>query len=614
VQNSSCRSAKSGTCLAIVVIAALTGAGALANAVNLLSVDLPNYRKMEKAVWLEQNLSDENRNWLHHADQGTETFSIPYEWFVALEQPTFTLMAGAPLISPDYLDRFGFIAGSTDSGQSDLPIGFAHGQAVIDPTSGVTWQNPQTRQPMTTIGLTCAACHTGRLDYGNTTILIDGGPALTDLGKFRKAIILSLLFTRHAPFRFDRFAARVLGENADPGAKDELLAQLDNVIAEGSVEFNWDNAVRSKSVEEGFTRLDALNRIGNQVFGLDLNTVRNSTRQNYAPISAPVHFPRIWDAPWFDWVQYNGSIERPMVRNAGEALGVRARINLINPDRPYYTSAVQVGTLYKIQSLLAGHQPNMASGFTGLTSPRWPAEILPPIDQALASKGAQLYQARCQGCHLPPIGTAEFWDPKHWSEPNSAGERYLKLKLIDVDRIGTDPARVEDMINRRVATPAELGIATEQFGPALGQLVEKTIDVWYDSQTPPIPSIERETMNGNRANGLRAVFKYKARPLDGIWATPPYLHNGSVPTIYDLLSPVRERPKHFTLGDREYDPIHLGFRHDRKLSGGFAFDTTIRGNLNTGHEFDDAPESKGVIGPWLKPAERLAIIEYLKTL
>ena len=60
--------------------------------------------------------------------------------------------------------------------------------------------------------------------------------------------------------------------------------------------------------------------------------------------------------------------------------------------------------------------------------------------------------------------------------------------------------------------------------------------------------------------------------------------------------------------------MFLGFRHDRKLSGGFEFDTTIRGNLNTGHEFDDAPESKGVIGPWLKPAERLAIIEYLKTL
>jgi hypothetical protein len=119
-------------------------------------------------------------------------------------------------------------------------------------------------------------------------------------------------------------------------------------------------------------------------------------------------------------------------------------------------------------------------------------------------------------------------------------------------------------------------------------------------------------MNGNRPNGVRALLSYKARPLNGIWATPPYLHNGSVPNLYALLSPVAERPKKFYLGNREYDPADVGYRID-KFPGGFEFDTTIRGNSNSGHEFTDSPNRVGVIGRQLSPDERRALIEYLKT-
>jgi hypothetical protein len=106
---------------------------------------------------------------------------------------------------------------------------------------------------------------------------------------------------------------------------------------------------------------------------------------------------------------------------------------------------------------------------------------------------------------------------------------------------------------------------------------------------------------------------YMPRPLNGIWATPPYLHNGSVPNLYALLSPVAERPTTFYLGNREYDPEHVGYRTG-KFPGGFEFDTTIRGNRNTGHEFADSPNKDGVIGRLLTPDERLDLIEYLKTL
>jgi hypothetical protein len=55
------------------------------------TVELPNYTTVGKAVWRDQNWSADQRNWFHHADQGTQTFGIPYEWFIALEQPALCL-------------------------------------------------------------------------------------------------------------------------------------------------------------------------------------------------------------------------------------------------------------------------------------------------------------------------------------------------------------------------------------------------------------------------------------------------------------------------------------------------------------------------------------------
>jgi hypothetical protein len=117
-------------------------------------------------------------------------------------------------------------------------------------------------------------------------------------------------------------------------------------------------------------------------------------------------------------------------------------------------------------------------------------------------------------------------------------------------------------------------------------------------------------MNGYRKNGIDHPLGYKARPLNGIWATPPYLHNGSVPNLYALLSPVSERPTKFYLGNREYDPVKVGYGTD-KLDNGFELDTTLRGNTNTGHEFNNGKD--GVIGRLLTPQERRALVEFLKT-
>jgi hypothetical protein len=101
------------------------------------------------------------------------------------------------------------------------------------------------------------------------------------------------------------------------------------------------------------------------------------------------------------------------------------------------------------------------------------------------------------------------------------------------------------------------------------------------------------------------VDLYKGRPLDGIWASAPYLHNGSVPNLYELLRPADKRMKTFYVGSREFDPEKVGF--DTNDKSGTLLDTTIKGNSNSGH--DDV-----IYGGKLTEDEIWELVEYMKTL
>src|SRR5258708_36095179 len=89
---------------------------------------------------------------------------------------------------------------------------------------------------------------------------------------------------------------------------------------------------------------------------------------NFATSNAPVRFPQIWDASWFTWVQYNSSIADPMVRNIGEALGVRAVAKLYGPAAGDLDNSVNVPGLRVVEELLSGPAP-----YKGLSSPKWPS-------------------------------------------------------------------------------------------------------------------------------------------------------------------------------------------------------------------------------------------------
>ena len=124
---------------------------------------------------------------------------------------------------------------------------------------------------------------------------------------------------------------------------------------------------------------------------------------------------------------------------------------------------------------------------------------------------------------------------------------------------------------------------------------------------PPVDQLKNAEF-GRRSMHLvtEAVVmpEYEARPLNGIWATAPYLHNGSVPTLDALFRKAADRPMIFTVGTRAFDTRKVGLAEPPAPSTLPKLDTTLSGNSNAGHEF----------GVSLSENERTWLIEYLKTL
>jgi mono/diheme cytochrome c family protein len=195
-----------------------------------------------------------------------------------------------------------------------------------------------------------------------------------------------------------------------------------------------------------------------------------------------------------------------------------------------------------------------------------------PIDAALAAQGKPIYQHYCAGCH----GTRE---------PPFTGE-YVG-KVTPITAIGTDPHRLDSF-----TWQLSVNLATNYAG------YEK--DWGFDRDYP------------HRFLRYRKTRGYANTPLDGLWLRAPYLHNGSVPNLRELLEPAAARTKIFCRGNDVYDSVNVGFVASLDAQGGcggfFRFDTTIpdNGNGNGGHE---GP----AFGTYLPPEQKQALLEYLKT-
>ncbi len=175
-------------------------------------------------------------NWYHHASQGT--MIVPYDWFMALEQPSIDPAAEPKLFSdPDYLSQFGFLRSKADTkyNPGNLPIGFAIADNWVDPN------NTAPTRPVKAVGLTCAACHTSEITYKKTRLRIEGGSAMINLGAFQKALGMSLLITNSSAKKFEAFAKRWFASQGLPTelearAKAGLKDALEKAVAKGNAD------------------------------------------------------------------------------------------------------------------------------------------------------------------------------------------------------------------------------------------------------------------------------------------------------------------------------------------------------------------------------------------
>ena len=194
-----------------------------------------------------------------------------------------------------------------------------------------------------------------------------------------------------------------------------------------------------------------------------------------------------------------------------------------------------------------GHVKWLHEYLSTVPGPKFPF----PIDNPKATQGKALFDAHCAQCHASP----------------RSGTR------VPVAEIGTDRNRLETW-NKQAAVAANKVV--KDMGLERKGLVEETLD------------------------GYIAAF------LDGIWLRAPYLHNGSVPTLRDLLEPVEQRPKVFYRGYDVYDSVKVGFvtQGTDAQRVGTRYQVSDKGNGNQGHTY----------GTTLTPEEKDLLIEYLKTL
>lgn len=529
-----------------------------------------------KIVYVDQGWSGNGSEHFYFTTQGSELMN--YDVFVNLEQKANK----KPFIAPKHISKYRYLPQRASVLNPDaLPVGMTRDKESV--------------------GFTCAACHTNQINYNGVGIRVDGAPALADMNNFLIDLAKSVDVTLSDTKKFERLFAKVK-TNENLNTKEKLRT----VLLKDSDFLNDYNKRNFSDTPYGYARVDAFGRIYNQI----LHFVKSS--DTIMP-DAPVSYPFLWDTPQHDYVQWIGLTSNANLgslgRNTGEVVGVFGNVS-VKPILKRYlnvTSSVNTNNLVEIEDWLRQ-----------LKSPQWPEKVLPKIDTKKALRGRELYTNMCQGCHLPIKRDYKY--------------RKVLAQMYDVELIKTDEKVIINALKSantgvlkgtKSPEPRITGKYFEDKSPIVLMLTQvvkgiilKNIPSAINTEINAIrfgfatkedlPKYEwyQEATDTNPFGPLKA---YKARPLNGIWATAPYLHNGSVPSLYDLLLPEEERPKKFVVGRLAFDATKVGFSseiHKETKYNPFIFDTTLSGNGNGGHEY----------GTNLSHSDKMALVEYMKSL
>ncbi|MGA7807346.1 di-heme-cytochrome C peroxidase [Bradyrhizobium sp.] len=570
--------------------------------------------------YARQGWTAEDRQFFYTTSQGSRI--MPYLWFKALRRLDVDEPFGG-----DQLARYGYLPNDKSrSNPEGLAVGF-----VIDGDAKTGF-----------FGMSCAACHTAQIEYQNKDgatqqLRIDGAPATADFQAFLIDLTAATRATLSDADRFDKFARAVLGDRYTATRAKDLKTDFAAWVKQ------WGDFM-DKSLPAshwGPGRLDAFGMIFNRVAGKDLGI-----EANFKIADAPVSYPFLWNASRQDKTQWNGDVPNGLYinaigRNAGEVFGVFAEFT---PKKqllpPFYSfrSSVNFVNLQQLEEKIVALKP-----------PPWPFAL----DPDKVNRGRVLFAQNCGSCH----DQREIAETGNWLTP--------------VKAVGTDSRMFENALRTSQSgvlagalTPNPPGSKLSNPAATTDVLAAAVVGALFDDAFPPLPRLPNpnsgvwqaiqkdiadiltnqqdaaflqrlqgalrnhtlflelardhaniENLKTHLRDRLANLYKvpgeadaYESRVLHGIWATAPYLHNGSVPNLWELLTPPAQRKPFFMVGSRKYDPVNVGYVTDESPSkdgklvvGG---SDVQPGNSNAGHDF----------GTGLSDDEKWQLIEYLKQL
>ena len=557
-------------------------------------------------VYVDQGLqwTPAERADFYTRDQGSRLIRL--SWLKALKGKD-----GQPFLA-DSMSRYGFLPNPDN--RFGLPVGFN--------TTGAAGSE--------LVGANCSSCHTRQIEVAGKAYRIDGGPSLTDYQAFLAGLDKAVGDALASGESFTAFAADVLqSPTPAPADVDKLRERVDAWYRRYHA---WASATLPPA-GWGIGRLDAIGIIFNRMSGTDVGPPPDRLiPENMRYGDAAVRYPFLWNSPTqalTDWGGFvlNGNDVFALSRNTGQALSFAD----FQPKPLFwfffsYANTINFDGVTRIEELLHEIGP-----------PKWPKEW-PPVDPALVKTGEGIYKQRCSdGCHEKKdlfswIKPLTWIAPSAWVTPvqNVGTDTHQFDELTWKVKTGTMEGAGIPLIARRLdkedygvhmmfsAVAGSIGAyklnlgkpftPADGFGTlsADGQATPPKTTPGAPPTQPPTPdslTIESGTVLS------RTLHKgaYEARVLEGIWAAAPYLHNGSVSTLADLLEPPAKRKTSFRLGPK-YDIKDIGLAETQDPSSpprtATGCDKLNSGESNCGHDF----------GTSLSADDKKALLEYLKTL
>jgi RoxA-like, cytochrome c-like len=569
----------------------LRWSGALASLVVILvstacrESAAPAPARPPQIVQLNQGWSEREARFYNHATEGTNL--APLEFVLNLPDARKPGSRFVDTLASEY----GFIpSGKSPLNPHGLPVGFA-----ID-------ERPTSFGDRAYVGITCSACHTRQLTYsrvdatGHTAtwiMPIHGGPALVDFQRFTRDLYSAFFALLDNDKLAQEFAQGVLARS--PTAND--LGALRQEIREFTEPVGATRAILSElkipAAAFGPGNLNALSQGNYNNLGL----IAFLTKKGFVPptneprptprLDGGANLPPMWFAHADTWAQWFAEIHHPGPRNWVQSVSS-------SPVRPpKMVRALKAGVV--LGSIHFDNITQIQRSLEALRTPKWPEAVLGNLNPTRVETGAALYEEHCARCHTRTV-----------LPPNDLGIAFKNRLAFDV---GTDPTAYKEFAERaeiRVAGLKRLSdnilkLRQAQLEGKFGRDIAMKF-MKFDSKGRPneFALAQDNYREAADANWPRSGAAYWAPPLEGIFASSPYFHNGSVRTLSGVLTPPAQREKTFRTGSSDFDPDSVGLRSD----GRFLYDTAEPGKGNGGHQFGtDLPQDK-----------KRALIEYLKSL